>query len=859
MKKLFLSAILLVSFVSMGFSQENYSTWANVRNIVLNTKTTGAGSTTDLVNFPVLIRLTAADSLVFKKSQKNGQDIRFSKYNGVHFSYQIEQWDSAGRAAAIWVRVDTVKAADSTQTAYPNGYLKMYTGNAAAADSSNGASIFNLTNNYTGVWHLSEESAGVGASGSGTYKDAVGLHNGDDSITSIDQGGIIGNGHGFTTGLYNTGDYIACRDTIQSFYKGPFTVSLWSKITAGATYGGAIMAKRTAGNDCGSTDFYFGNGTTNDSNDGLIPQFVSPCNNFVVQTIPVATGVWNHIAFSHGTAASTGKIYINGGSKTITNNTLNYTSGGDGSALVKIGQCEGVLKLYTNASRTFNGNMDEFEISNIQRSDDWVKVSYKNQLSNAGLDSLIIAGALIAVPGAPILATPANAATNVAVLPMLTWGTVAGATTYRIQVAAVSDFSTVVVNDSTLTVGTKTLVTALSGNATYYWRASASNAAGTSAWSTIFSFTTVPAAPAAPVLTSPANAATAIAIAPSLIWGTVAGAATYRIQVSTISTFATTIVDDSTLTFGTKAVTGLANSTTYYWQVNAKNAGGTSAWSGIFSFTTVPVTSGVPTLTSPSDAATGIAIAPTLTWGTVAGAVTYRVQLSTVSTFATTVADDSTLTVGTKAITGLTNSTVYYWRVNSKNSGGTSAWATAFSFTTIIAAPATAPTLTAPANAATGISVTPTLTWGTVAGAATYRVQLSTISTFASTVADDSTLTAGSKTISSALTLNVTYYWRVNAKNAGGTSAWSALSSFTTASTGVITATPHYLPATMGHNGVLEVYMANGSRVMEIAYGASATKTQLLNTASKTLARGYYTYRFRGTDAHVEIVGKLVK
>jgi len=72
-------------------------------------------------------------------------------------------------------------------------------------------------------------------------------------------------------------------------------------------------------------------------------------------------------------------------------------------------------------------------------------------------------------------------------------------------------------------------------------------------------------------------------------------------------------------------------------------------------------------------------------------------------------------------------------------------------------------------------------------------------------------------------------------------------------------ATPHYVPATMGHNGVLEIYMANGSRVMEIAYGASATKVQLLNTASKTLAKGYYTYRFRSIDANVNIVGKLVK
>jgi len=367
------------------------------------------------------------------------------------------------------------------------------------------------------------------------------------------------------------------------------------------------------------------------------------------------------------------------------------------------------------------------------------------------------------------------------------------------------------------------------------------------------------AAPATPVLTTPANAATNVAVLPTLTWGTVAGAATYRVQVSALSDFSTLAADDSTLAGGTTTLTtALSGNITYYWRANAKNTGGTSAWTSAFSFTTVPAAPAAPTLTIPANAATDVAIAPTLTWGTVTGAATYRVQVSTVTTFSTTVVDDSTLVVGTKAVTGLSNSTTYYWRANAKNAGGTSAWTSAFSFTTIVAAPG-APTLATPANAATGIAVTPTLTWGTVSGAVTYRVQLSTVSTFATTIVDDSTLATGSKAITSALTVNVTYYWRVSAKNAGGTGAWSAVSGFTTVTTGIIAATPHYVPATMGHNGVLEVYMANGSRVMEIAYGASATKTQLLNAASKTLAKGYYTYRFRSIDANVNIVGKLIK
>jgi hypothetical protein len=345
---------------------------------------------------------------------------------------------------------------------------------------------------------------------------------------------------------------------------------------------------------------------------------------------------------------------------------------------------------------------------------------------------------------------------------------------------------------------------------------------------------------------------------PTLTWGTVTGAATYRVQIAAVSDFSTVTIDDSTLTAGTKTLTtALSGNATYYWRANAKNPGGTSAWSTAFSFTTVPAAPGTPTLMAPANAAINVVLAPTLTWGTVPGAATYRIQLSTNSVFGTTVADDSTLSVGTKAITGLANSTTYYWRVNSKNPGGTSAWQTAaFSFTTLPVVPVT-PALMTPTIGQSFNTNAVTLTWGTVTGAATYRVQVSTVSTFTTTVTDDSTLTVGTKALSS-LT-NGTYYWRVNSKNAGGTSAYSAPFNFIVNVVGIATAKSHYVPVGMGHNGVLEVYLANGSRVMELAYSASATKAQLLNTASKSLAKGYYTYRFRSVDAKVEIVGKLVK
>ena len=402
----------------MGFSQENYSSWSNVRSIVLNTKASGAGSTTDLVNFPVLIRLTAADSLVFKKSQKNGQDIRFSKYNGVHFSYQIEQWDSAGSAAALWVKVDTVKANDSTQTAYPNGYLKMYCGKATASDSSSGPSVFSVTNYYSGVWHMSEEAAGVGTIGlyqDAVNQDAAGLRNGNDNLNSTDQGGIIGKGHGFTSGPLSTGDYIAIQDTVQSLMAAPFTISLWAKVASGATYGGGIMAKHPGADWGGATYLYFGDGSQGANVYGLCPTIVSAGNDWACQATAVTPGEWSHIAYSFNAAASTAKIYINGVSQSLSVNSLAPThSDAVSTSLIYIGANEGDSGQYVSCNRTFNGNMDEFEIARTQRADDWILVSYKNQLSNAGRDLLTIPGALTVTTG---IVAPANSPANVAATP----------------------------------------------------------------------------------------------------------------------------------------------------------------------------------------------------------------------------------------------------------------------------------------------------------------------------------------------------------------------------------------------------------------------------------------------------------
>jgi hypothetical protein len=123
----------------------------------------------------------------------------------------------------------------------------------------------------------------------------------------------------------------------------------------------------------------------------------------------------------------------------------------------------------------------------------------------------------------------------------------------------------------------------------YYWRVNATNAGGTSAtFSDVWSFTTgdaPPQAPPVPVLVSPANAATGVAVPANLNWNASTGATSYTVQVSTSSAF-TSFVYNQSVPSNTTSVPGLAAATRYYWRVNAANAGATSAFSASRYFNT---------------------------------------------------------------------------------------------------------------------------------------------------------------------------------------------------------------------------------------------------------------------------------
>jgi hypothetical protein len=91
----------------------------------------------------------------------------------------------------------------------------------------------------------------------------------------------------------------------------------------------------------------------------------------------------------------------------------------------------------------------------------------------------------------------------------------------------------------------------------------------------------------------------------------------------------------------------------------------------------------VPSPVSPADGASGLPVSLTLLWNKTDFTTSYHVQVSSDPGFTTMFAVDSLLTDTTKAVSGLSKGTTYYWRVRAKNATGVSAWSVARIFTPI--------------------------------------------------------------------------------------------------------------------------------------------------------------------------------
>ncbi|MGB8694219.1 MAG: fibronectin type III domain-containing protein [Steroidobacteraceae bacterium] len=378
-------------------------------------------------------------------------------------------------------------------------------------------------------------------------------------------------------------------------------------------------------------------------------------------------------------------------------------------------------------------------------------------------DTSVATAVTLAAPGAPSAAT-ATDTTVTLTFPALPAGA-GGFLVYRDgALVTPTAITTATWTDTALTPGTSyayTLVAVATVPLPYTYRVAAVTAAGDTLSTTAASAGVTPANSAQglprAVVTVPAPptglAFTAItATGATGNWAAALGATSYQLHQGTTATGPWTAIAPTSAT--SQAVTGLSGNSTYYFQVDASNASGASAFgpTPAVSLLTLPNAPGTPVvgvITSSSVA---------LSWAApVGGAATYSVQYSTTVAF-TTFTSTAPAAALNATVSGLAAATPYYFRVVANNATGSSVASASVTATTLPGLPL-APTGLVFSNVT---ATTVTASWTASAGATSYDV----------TVNGGAVVNVATPTYPlTALSGNTTYAFSIRARNVSGVSA----------------------------------------------------------------------------------------
>lgn len=200
------------------------------------------------------------------------------------------------------------------------------------------------------------------------------------------------------------------------------------------------------------------------------------------------------------------------------------------------------------------------------------------------------------------------------------------------------------------------------------------------------------------------------------------------------------------------------------------------------------------------------------------------------------------------ALTGLTVGNTYYIRVHTSNASGTYATSFDICVTTTVAPSCT--TNTAPANAATGVSLTPTLTWAAATGATSYDLYISPVPTGSWTNPTNVAATTYTILAGNTLVNNTAYTWYVVPKNAAGSASGctaNATTFTTVAGPTTFSGTGNWSDPTKWSGGVPScstpaIIATSANCTLDVNGAAlSLTSSGILNIASATLTVGLCT------------------
>jgi len=299
----------------------------------------------DLSDFPLYVKITNDSDMA--DSDTEGDDIRFTQSDGsTLLKHEKEYWTGGGESnvtADFWVKTDV----DNGDPAATDIYIYYRT-----EDTADGSDVTNVWDaNFKGVWHFASDWSDstsnrhtLIASGGGVTRVTGKIYNGVELLDS-------------------SSEYLEVAPWTD-ITAAPFTLSALGKPTAGNDYAIFSIADKDADADYHMIYFYYTGGTPTSvkarSYDGVTADAAT--------SSAYTEGAWNHTV---GTFPATNSraAFLDGENK-----GTNATSKG----VINIDR----LRIGVTADSTpwayYSGIIDEVRISNIARSDDWIKFEAYN-------------------------------------------------------------------------------------------------------------------------------------------------------------------------------------------------------------------------------------------------------------------------------------------------------------------------------------------------------------------------------------------------------------------------------------------------------------------------------------------------
>jgi RHS repeat-associated protein len=308
---------------------------------------------TDQTNFAVLISGTYAFLATTANggnvANANGYDILFaSDANGLNpLPFEQESYNPSTGAILYWVKLPSV-----SHTA--NTVFYMFYGNASiSADQSTKTLVWDT--NYKGVWHLPNGST---LSGADSTSNGYTLTN--NNSTAATTGKVDG------AASFNGSNNYLSNSSLSISSGSSITISFWNYVTSSQLQAAAAFTIGASDNP----NRISAHAPWSDST--LYWDFGSYSGGGRISTSYSSyVGSWTHVVLEYNATNTTHSIYLNG---SLAASNVNSSAPQNTQTGIDIGA-------WPSSSYYHRGSIDEFRVSTVARSADWIATEYKNQSS----------------------------------------------------------------------------------------------------------------------------------------------------------------------------------------------------------------------------------------------------------------------------------------------------------------------------------------------------------------------------------------------------------------------------------------------------------------------------------------------